>query len=50
MTVHQAYVEQLDTDQRYDVIVSGLPLTNFTPRRSSASWPTTWNSSAPAAR
>ncbi len=31
MNVHQAYVEQLDTDQRYDVIVSGLPLTNFTP-------------------
>ncbi|WP_405765396.1 class I SAM-dependent methyltransferase [Streptomyces sp. NBC_01538] len=31
VTVHQAYVEQLDTDQRYDVIVSGLPLTNFTP-------------------
>ncbi|MFI1734106.1 class I SAM-dependent methyltransferase [Streptomyces acidicola] len=31
VTVHQTYVEQLDTDQRYDVIVSGLPLTNFTP-------------------
>ncbi|MER6961711.1 methyltransferase domain-containing protein [Streptomyces sp. NPDC000618] len=31
VNVHQAYVEQLDTDQRYDVIVSGLPLTNFTP-------------------
>ena len=29
--MHQTYVEQLDTDQRYDVIVSGLPLTNFTP-------------------
>lgn len=29
--VHQTYIEQLDTDQRYDVIVSGLPLTNFTP-------------------
>lgn len=29
--VHQMYVEELDTDQRYDVIVSGLPLTNFTP-------------------
>jgi phospholipid N-methyltransferase len=31
VTVHQTYVEELDTDQRYDVIVSGLPLTNFTP-------------------
>lgn len=31
VTVHQAYVEHLGTDQRYDVIVSGLPLTNFTP-------------------
>lgn len=31
VTVHQTYVEQLDTDQQYDVIVSGLPLTNFTP-------------------
>lgn len=31
VTVHQSYVEELDTDQRYDVIVSGLPLTNFTP-------------------
>jgi phospholipid N-methyltransferase len=31
VTVHQACVEQLDNDQRYDVIVSGLPLTNFTP-------------------
>ncbi|MCX5336095.1 class I SAM-dependent methyltransferase [Streptomyces sp. NBC_00140] len=31
VTVHQTCVEQLDTDQRYDVIVSGLPLTNFTP-------------------
>ncbi|MFF1285809.1 class I SAM-dependent methyltransferase [Streptomyces sp. NPDC058299] len=29
--VHQTYVEQLDTDQQYDVIISGLPLTNFTP-------------------
>jgi len=29
--VYQTYVENLDTDQRYDVIVSGLPLTNFTP-------------------
>ncbi|MFD9438170.1 class I SAM-dependent methyltransferase [Streptomyces sp. NPDC060006] len=33
VTVHQTYVEQLDTDQRYDVIVSGLPLTNFTPEQ-----------------
>ncbi|WP_405541562.1 methyltransferase domain-containing protein [Streptomyces phaeochromogenes] len=31
VNVRQTYVEQLDTDQRYDVIVSGLPLTNFTP-------------------
>ncbi|TPQ18356.1 class I SAM-dependent methyltransferase [Streptomyces sporangiiformans] len=31
VNVNQTYVEQLDTDQRYDVIVSGLPLTNFTP-------------------
>ncbi|MET8697915.1 methyltransferase domain-containing protein [Kitasatospora sp. NPDC004723] len=33
VTVHQAYVEDLETEQRYDVIVSGLPLTNFTPDR-----------------
>ncbi|MFF3389975.1 class I SAM-dependent methyltransferase [Streptomyces sp. NPDC002669] len=31
--VHQAYVEELDTSRRYDVIVSGLPLTNFTPEQ-----------------
>ncbi|MFF3847140.1 class I SAM-dependent methyltransferase [Streptomyces sp. NPDC002328] len=31
VNVHQTYVEDLDTDERYDVIVSGLPLTNFTP-------------------
>lgn len=31
VAVHQAYVEQLVTTQRYDVIVSGLPLTNFPP-------------------
>ncbi|MER7690791.1 methyltransferase domain-containing protein [Streptomyces sp. NPDC097610] len=31
VNVHQAYVEDLDTDERYDVIVSGLPLTNFAP-------------------
>ncbi len=31
VTVHQAYVEELATERRYDVIVSGLPLTNFTP-------------------
>lgn len=31
VTVHQSYVERLDTTQRYDVIVSGLPLTNFAP-------------------
>ncbi|MFF3030970.1 class I SAM-dependent methyltransferase [Streptomyces rubiginosohelvolus] len=29
--VHHALVEQLDTDRPYDVIVSGLPFTNFTP-------------------
>ncbi len=28
--VHEGYVEQLDFSRRYDVIVSGLPLTNFT--------------------
>ncbi|MEW1657306.1 methyltransferase [Streptomyces sp. NPDC093707] len=28
--VHHTRVEQLATDRRYDVIVSGLPLTNFT--------------------
>jgi phospholipid N-methyltransferase len=31
VTVHQAFVEDLDTDERYDVIISGLPLTNFEP-------------------
>ncbi|MFJ7625165.1 class I SAM-dependent methyltransferase [Streptomyces sp. NPDC097595] len=31
--VHQGYVEELDTGRDYDVIVSGLPLTNFTPRQ-----------------
>lgn len=31
--VHQTAVENLDTERRYDVIVSGLPLTNFTPRQ-----------------
>ncbi|MEU6401517.1 methyltransferase domain-containing protein [Streptomyces sp. NPDC046985] len=29
--VHHAFVEELDTGRRYDVIVSGLPFTNFTP-------------------
>ncbi|RII19536.1 Methyltransferase domain protein [Streptomyces sp. YIM 130001] len=29
--VHHALVEQLDTGRPYDVIVSGLPFTNFTP-------------------
>lgn len=29
--IHQTFVEQLDTGHRYDVIVSGLPFTNFTP-------------------
>ncbi|MET7694070.1 methyltransferase [Streptomyces sp. NPDC005483] len=31
VTVHQTLLENLATDERYDVIVSGLPLTNFTP-------------------
>ncbi|MET4922477.1 MFS transporter [Streptomyces sp. PSRA5] len=29
--VHRSYVQDLDTDERYDVIVSGLPLTNLPP-------------------
>ncbi|GGS64890.1 class I SAM-dependent methyltransferase [Streptomyces violaceus] len=29
--VHRSYVEDLPGEQLYDVIVSGLPLTNFTP-------------------
>ncbi|MYW66123.1 methyltransferase domain-containing protein [Streptomyces sp. SID8379] len=29
--VHHALVEQLDTGRPYDVIISGLPFTNFTP-------------------
>ncbi|MFG2532138.1 class I SAM-dependent methyltransferase [Streptomyces sp. NPDC048516] len=31
--VHNVYVEQLTTDRRYDVIVSGLPFSNFSPRQ-----------------
>ncbi|MFD8717816.1 class I SAM-dependent methyltransferase [Streptomyces sp. NPDC059629] len=31
VTVYQTCIEDLDTDDRYDVIVSGLPLTEFTP-------------------
>ncbi|MEW5625420.1 methyltransferase domain-containing protein [Streptomyces hydrogenans] len=31
VSVHHALVEQFDTDRSYDVIVSGLPFTNFTP-------------------
>ncbi|MGY5123563.1 class I SAM-dependent methyltransferase [Streptomyces nigrescens] len=31
--VHNAFVEQLNTDRRYDVIVSGLPFANFSPRQ-----------------
>jgi phospholipid N-methyltransferase len=31
VTVHQKYIEDLDTDERYDVIVSGLPLADFAP-------------------
>lgn len=29
--LHQTHVEQFETDRSYDVIVSGLPFTNFTP-------------------
>ncbi|WP_414507092.1 class I SAM-dependent methyltransferase [Streptomyces sp. NEAU-L66] len=31
--VHNTFVEQLTTDCRYDVIVSGLPFSNFAPRQ-----------------
>ncbi|MGW1374171.1 class I SAM-dependent methyltransferase [Streptomyces sp. NPDC002446] len=31
--VHDVFVEQLATDRRYDVIVSGLPFANFSPRQ-----------------
>ncbi|MHB6904497.1 class I SAM-dependent methyltransferase [Streptomyces sp. DB-54] len=31
--VHHTRIEHLDTHRRYDVIVSGLPLTNFTPQQ-----------------
>jgi phosphatidylethanolamine/phosphatidyl-N-methylethanolamine N-methyltransferase len=31
--VHTTRVEDLDTDRRYDVIVSGLPFANFAPRQ-----------------
>ncbi|MEU4876606.1 methyltransferase domain-containing protein [Streptomyces sp. NPDC021608] len=31
VNVHETLVERLDTGRRYDVIVSGLPLTNFAP-------------------
>ncbi|MEU9448805.1 methyltransferase domain-containing protein [Streptomyces sp. NPDC048277] len=33
VSVHETFVEDLDTDARYDVIVSGLPLTNFAPQQ-----------------
>ncbi|WP_260326277.1 hypothetical protein [Streptomyces sp. TLI_185] len=29
--VHQVLIEEPGTDERYDVIVSGLPLTDFSP-------------------
>ncbi len=29
--MHNTFVEQLSTDRRYDVIVSGLPFSNFSP-------------------
>ncbi|MFZ3599411.1 class I SAM-dependent methyltransferase [Streptomyces sp. BH104] len=32
-TVHQTCVEQLDAAPQYDVIISGLPLTNFPPQQ-----------------
>ncbi|WP_314613112.1 class I SAM-dependent methyltransferase [Streptomyces stackebrandtii] len=32
-TVHESYVEELDTGHRYDLIISGLPLTNFPPHQ-----------------
>jgi phospholipid N-methyltransferase len=31
--VHQGFIEEFDFGRRCDVIVSGLPLTNFTPRQ-----------------
>ncbi|WP_313772043.1 hypothetical protein [Streptomyces angustmyceticus] len=31
--VHNLFVEQLATDCRYDVIVSGLPFSNFSPQQ-----------------
>ncbi|NLU72597.1 methyltransferase domain-containing protein [Streptomyces sp. HNM0575] len=31
--VHEEFVERLETGRRYDVIVSGLPLTNFAPEQ-----------------
>ncbi|MFE7543247.1 class I SAM-dependent methyltransferase [Streptomyces platensis] len=31
--VHNVFVEQLSTDRRYDVIVSGLPFSNLSPRQ-----------------
>ncbi|MFC9507782.1 class I SAM-dependent methyltransferase [Streptomyces sp. NPDC057002] len=34
--VHRSYVEDLPGAGRYDVIVAGLPLTNFTPDRTDA--------------
>ncbi|MET7694061.1 methyltransferase [Streptomyces sp. NPDC005483] len=33
VTVHQTFLEDFSTDERYDVIVSGLPLTNLAPSR-----------------
>ncbi|UNS95286.1 methyltransferase domain-containing protein [Streptomyces tubbatahanensis] len=34
--VNQGHVEEMDTCRRYDVIVSGLPLTNFSPDQAEA--------------
>lgn len=31
--VHSTFIEQLNTDRRYDVIISGLPFTNFNPEQ-----------------
>ncbi|MEU6409390.1 methyltransferase domain-containing protein [Microbispora sp. NPDC046933] len=33
VALHQAYVEDLGADRQYDVIVSGLPFTNFVPEQ-----------------
>lgn len=47
--VHNIGVEQLATDRRYDVIVSGLPFSNFSPGRWTTSWAATSICSVPGA-